>query len=1207
MANQPQAWQVQSFEKGMVEIVNADKGEERVILMLNWNPTVNIGGLVRRQGQILLVDEQYRSLGLADGLSFALGSDLGANLLHPGVRDELPVVGGFQDASVVTTRETLYGGIEVLVNTPVGHATYHIFHSRRFNRTVGGVPENVLGVATIGTYIVETSATPTVFNKTFLAGTWMEPHTDLLANKGKEVLGLYQDNTVYGQTVIFVTDPRPVQPNIATAAVSTQEFRPAYHYKFHDYWFWEKFKAQEPKQYWHGVSLTSRAGLSRQHWKVEDDTFQNVFLTFSRTSVLPGNKTWYKDKAGDWEGYREEALIITKDFPSYKGSPLEVWMSETEYGIGYDPIQTYPYPEIPTTPNPTPVSWRVSSRWKYKEAGYVGIGVIKEAEPAAFYKEWWPDIFFPGNQRYPITSIDSSTTAPEAPSVTRDNYKSEVFFRGKRASYFTYYDYSSKESIPRPFHWQEPIPWKLTAVINGIEREIQNGVYTESHFPLLPSPPMPVKAVLNGKSYSLQEGELAVREQEFSHRPPLYAPLFLFKGWPNEYYEVHAIDAIQKACFIKFDFRIRVFGTSPNIPNVNEVLPYGITSFKLYVSTPSTRLKNIEEEVNILRKDETIPIFQDRFPLLRKGFIAIGDAEIKDFDRDIYRPDSVSEGFDSYKLVKEFLIVGESTPISRGERERYRYTDQGLVGISTNAWKAEVGPDYIDYVAITIDENGDPWDYDKAEDFYLWDYPTIGPEYANTLGTLAQQWKGTGARLVTNIKGRTFLAGPINEYFEEETGRIRFSAEQNGILSVVDFGEIDFIDLGRYPHTALTSFREQLWAFSESELYRVQMHDLLENGRWEILDKVDGQGTFHQKTVEVTPYGVAWCNRRGVWISDGREPSLLSGNVSNTYRWLCAGSQERYAGYQTPDVIARDDMEQYLSTFAFEGAWNKSMELTYDAVSDELVVSFNVEDTFIGKDGDVAPDKYIEVRLHYSFKLQAWWIEKVDYPETVGITAANPRWVTTSHYGKMKFGRPGLSSFAALALAGDVIIHLYHNKGYKYMTTQLGNPVQQRYVRDEFIQGIVPGTPPISAPLYQDITMALGFSHFGDAVNDSVTHSVMVGGTLVEQTPGVIPIHQTQMLLETRQPYYPDTTTSAYIRSALVDGASFWSNWRNYPQVLQSPLFALSPTRVQRESTVYLCPIATFRRARIFLFSNAMATLDNVIATYTTSKRKTYS
>lgn len=137
--------------------------------------------------------------------------------------------------------------------------------------------------------------------------------------------------------------------------------------------------------------------------------------------------------------------------------------------------------------------------------------------------------------------------------------------------------------------------------------------------------------------------------------------------------------------------------------------------------------------------------------------------------------------------------------------------------------------------------------------------------------------------------------------------------------------------------------------------------------------------------------------------------------------------------------------------------------------------------------------------------------------------------------------------------------------------------------------------------------MALGFSHFGDAVNDSVTHSVMVGGTLVEQTPGVIPIHQTQMLLETRQPYYPDTTTSAYIRSALVDGASFWSNWRNYPQVLQSPLFALSPTRVQRESTVYLCPIATFRRARIFLFSNAMATLDNVIATYTTSKRKTYS
>jgi hypothetical protein len=380
---------------------------------------------------------------------------------------------------------------------------------------------------------------------------------------------------------------------------------------------------------------------------------------------------------------------------------------------------------------------------------------------------------------------------------------------------------------------------------------------------------------------------------------------------------------------------------------LNEILEQNIESLNLYCAQPSDI----------------------------SAFDSVGLYSLQDPTPGIYMlPDTPEEDdYSKYRLVKRFVLDGDGSPFFNFRTvDDHQYWKDYYTGtpIATNSW-VEKGPNSTTGFLIATGQHKTEVANSNASryltpDFILWDYPVSTTLSINSSGNY---WQGRGAKLVTNIKGRTFIGGCLDRYGEEEQALIRYSDVQSGVISLDVFSEENYLKVGGLPHVAFTEYREHLWVFSRSECHRIQMPDVVDVTSWEYLDKIPGQGTFSQKTVITTPHGVIWGNESGVWLSDGRMPENLAQQVLTFYKRMSTNNPTYYA--------TKIDLPQ----FPFdENSINPYMEVAYNEFANELVISSPIA-KFVGVT-DYQPEDHQqlseEYRLVYSFETKLWHVQHAD-------------------------------------------------------------------------------------------------------------------------------------------------------------------------------------------------------------------------------------
>ena len=236
-------------------------------------------------------------------------------------------------------------------------------------------------------------------------------------------------------------------------------------------------------------------------------------------------------------------------------------------------------------------------------------------------------------------------------------------------------------------------------------------------------------------------------------------------------------------------------------------------------------------------------------------------------------------------------------------------------------------------------------------DFYIHDYAYNAPTLQ--LNTDGRYWDGTGCDVVTVIKGRAFIAN------WSEQALVRYSAAQNGVILPDLFNKEDKITVGHGKITAMVEYREQLLVFNEHDIYRITLPNIFDESTWEFLEAMSGQGTISPKTICKTPYGVAFCNRNGIWFTDGREPQNIGMPVTSFYQTMATNNPYIYA-----DLYPIGNPLSISSTTKF----NDFLEIVYDSNKDELAVISPMFDD----------ENQWELRLIYSFKSQSWKMERYD-------------------------------------------------------------------------------------------------------------------------------------------------------------------------------------------------------------------------------------
>lgn len=347
--------------------------------------------------------------------------------------------------------------------------------------------------------------------------------------------------------------------------------------------------------------------------------------------------------------------------------------------------------------------------------------------------------------------------------------------------------------------------------------------------------------------------------------------------------------------------------------------------------------------------------------------------------------------YTKYALLKKFVIDGRTDAVTSYENWIPSAT------LATNAWKIHFDSLDTYYVAVPLYsmEQGQPvdremtlpiypnqekiqlylddpvannfWELDYwTPDFVIWDYPTETTLFLNSSG---KYWKGLGAKLITVIKGRTFIGGCIGADGIEEQAILRYSDVQGGAISPDIFSEERKIQVGHMPHTALLEFREQLWAFSRYQFYRIGMASITQEETWEFFDVVE-QGCFNVKSAIVVPYGVCFCNEAGVWLSEGGEPQNLALPILPTYQHISSGTQYLYTTINQLDGVPYID----------EKGINPYMELNYDSFNDEILISSPLFTVVQNDDNNTDYLPNTDFTMIFSFKYKTWRIESSVVP-----------------------------------------------------------------------------------------------------------------------------------------------------------------------------------------------------------------------------------
>ncbi len=472
---------------------------------------------------------------------------------------------------------------------------------------------------------------------------------------------------------------------------------------------------------------------------------------------------------------------------------------------------------------------------------------------------------------------------------------------------------------PRNFYVGERIPYVVTAIINGIEKIIKKDVFV----------------VHSNKEIGI--GVIST----FTKREVVNPPDGLNPG--NTFDEGSQDDFIaQRTASKRVHFNIKIDAAMKDIP-------IGLTEVRLYISNKNVGDRGMWNYVypNLPSLSETLA--DDGY----SGWVTLPES--------LYlNPDSDRESF-SYSLAKSFVVFGDPDLYKRRNVET-DHSNWGVNNIKVNDW-------IMDGIGVKGKDNGGSGTYSE---FYVWDYMDRTAEpLATNLQSALFLWKGKGAKVLASMKGVTFIGGCMDSLGVVEAGLIRKSLLQGAVQSTDTFTETDFIKVGNETHTALIEFRGQLWAFSRTQMHRIQMRDMSDLGTVEVLEVLEGNGTFSPKTVIATPFGVAWLNEAGVWLSNGGEPTLLSKEIEPLYLSMARGFKNW--------VASNGDELDWQVTGSL---YNKWMQVVYDNGKYDIVISCKA----IRKPNLIAPtgedDLYLDFRLIYNMVYKNWRVES--YPLNLG-------------------------------------------------------------------------------------------------------------------------------------------------------------------------------------------------------------------------------
>lgn len=451
-----------------------------------------------------------------------------------------------------------------------------------------------------------------------------------------------------------------------------------------------------------------------------------------------------------------------------------------------------------------------------------------------------------------------------------------------------------KRGKPRPFYPGETIPYLVTAVINGVEQILKKDVVTVFGTATPEQTTDPFSTFV-GMKYSTSANLTSVA----------------YQGIPSRAY----------------------FGCTINGSPYS--LPIGLTEIRLYIAN-----KNVNGEgLFTVVRDKTSPseeVEKEEFN------------QWQEVPENLYSiPDSLREQF-AYGLAKSFVLYGDPDLYKRKNIET-THANWGINNVAVNEWEE---------VNSVLRAKNTGSDGKVLSEFYVWDYMNRTAEpLATNIGSAMTLWKGKGAGCIASMKGVSFIAGCLDSEGTLEPGLIRKSLLQGAVQSTDLFAEQDFIKVGNETHTALIEFRGQLWAFSRSQTHRIQMRDMSDLDTTEVLEVLEGNGTYSPKTVTATPFGVVWANEAGIWLSSGGEPQLLSKEIEPLYHAII-----RNTPFTLPSTVRH--------TFS-TGEWNTTFQLVYAPERYELVCSTYAERNSYRDESAVR----LDFRCIYNFPFKNWRVE----------------------------------------------------------------------------------------------------------------------------------------------------------------------------------------------------------------------------------------
>lgn len=622
-------------------------------------------------------------------------------------------------------------------------------------------------------------------------------------------------------------------------------------------------------------------------------------------------------------------------------------------------------------------------------------------------------------------------------------------------SYSLLPDYK-KADFPRLWQTGSQIPYLLTVMLDGVEFVVLQDVYTVADSDMV--------AELNETSFVTQP--LYLPNMDFS---PLSAIVRNVTDTTNTEFDDFA--QASRSPLVCFTLRINL----PHTQSIWDLVPQGVTSFKLYVSMPNPATSGFFDASGDWAQSKT---GEDPSP----GCYTLPQVT-----------DKVSR---AYSLVKEFLIKEDKALQTDGIADdfySYNFGDQGWKSVAHGKWVKFPNPEPFvgqeTNIPQLIDFGGSGYyyiPYSRSEfglnptpDFYLWDYAS-GPALTDNLRTLSVGWDGIGARCITQVSNRIVIGGTIDKDNTEEIGRIRASAVQGTTMLNTVFAELDALDVSSTPIYALLNFRNDLWVFSRNSIVRINPTNPYDMATWQIIDTITGQGIQNRKHVTQTPTGIFFANSTGLWFANGSEIKNVSLPVLQSYKMLYDQNSAEWQGYNKYTLMPH------------MGAYNDSFELSYSPQNNEVVLSaraYRSADNL----ADVPGNGNIDLQMRYSIDLDNWYIVSVDLPpgRYLNQTFAH------SVYGRVRF----------IDSDGKLAMPILYDRSLTWAKQSNGyyDDMMMPYLYDRISALMFPE----SSQLFQMLTYAwrtwyagwVTLHEIGDGLDDYLLRQVIVEAVPIEHSP----------------------------------------------------------------------------------------------------------